>query len=74
MDQKISRIVAGTVYGVRPSHKKKSDTSSGGGQKFSLDLADNADSTAPATPPHHEHLPVSKPEEKEAGGKLDLTA
>jgi hypothetical protein len=74
MDQKISRIIAGTIYGVRPSHKKKSGSASGGGQKFSLNLADENDLAAADTPIPPEHLPVSKPEEEEAGGQLDLTA
>ena len=74
MDQKISRIVAGTVYGVQPSRKKKSGSSPGDGQPFSLDLARGEEPQVTSTPSSNEHLPVSKPEEEEAGGHLDLTA
>ena len=78
MDPKVSRIVAGTVYGVRPSPKKSQrDGKRGGG--FSLDAGE-----APKAPPaadadhdsDHEHEPlhVSPPADDEVGHRIDLTA
>ena len=76
MDPKISRIVAGTIYGVQPGSKRNSRQQAGSGQKFSLDqdAKDGELTTETASSPEHEHLPVSKPEAEEAGGRLDLTA
>ncbi len=74
MDHKVTRIIAGTVYGVRPSRKKPSGGRGQGGPKFSLDPSE-APKTAPDAPvPEHEPLHVSRPDDDEAGGTLDLTA
>ncbi len=74
MDPKISRIVAGTVYGVQPNYKKKQNADSGTGHKFTLEPEPPRSSTDPEEPHEHEHLHVSKAEQDEAGGHLDLTA
>jgi len=74
MDHKVTRIIAGTVYGVRPSRKKPFQGGGQGQPKFSLESSEE-----PQTPPdeaalEHEPLHVSRPTDDEAGGTLDLTA
>ena len=74
MDTKVTRIVGGVVHGVRPSLKKSSRDGGRRSAPFSLEQAE-----APATPPddpapEHEPLHVSRPDDDEVGGTLDLTA
>lgn len=74
MDQNVSSIVAGTVYGVRPTHKKRSGQDGAPKQPFSLNSNDPKTAQPPDATPAHEPLRVSKPTEEEAGGRIDLTA
>lgn len=74
MDHKVTRIIAGTVYGVRPSGKKPSNGGRQGGPKFSLEPGEAPQSPEDEDAREHEPLHVSKPTDDEAGGTLDLTA
>jgi len=74
MDQNVSRIVSGTIFGVQPSHKRRSGEGRNGQQPFSMEHSDSGSSPPPDAVREHEILPVSKASEEEAGGRLDLTA
>ncbi len=74
MDPKISRLVAGAVYGVQPKYKKKQGQDSGSGEKFTLHPQAKPAPEPAKEAADQEPLHVSKPEQGEAGGQIDLTA
>jgi hypothetical protein len=74
MDPKISRLVAGAVYGVQPKYKKKQGRDGEEGGKFTLHPAPKPSPEPSAEAADTEPLHVSKPEQGEAGGQIDLTA